>query len=1289
MRRENDDVGGSGEPSASAETPFWTTEVERDGAATGDGPAVTDADAPATAPQHAERERGGHELVGASAPAPERAPSAPAAPDAQQVAPEPARHDDASAPRRRDWQSWRLEVERLGGRSPLASFVDTTATRIELSTTHPGGLAQFITGRPTALSSLIRDDLALRAARNAAAAIASKGIDLAASRSIDAVHLGIGIVRFPHEHGELHGPVLLRPLVVRRRGRDFELQLQGRPYLNPRLAHVLRTVHGVELDERALVSLADHEGTFTPNPVLDRIRLAAAHVPGFQVLPRLVVSTFAEVGPAMAADLRPAAHTVLDAVTGDEAARWRLREGRSAVAQLPLDERSPQADRLVLDADAEQDAVVGEIVAGNSLVVEALPGTGVTQTVVNAIAALVDDDRRVLVVSPRRATTQGIVDRLAATGLPGLAVRPQTLRRDLIAAITRSEQAQRPDTGEIDDALERLRKVLLDYRGALRRVDDELQVSVLDCLRALSRLAMLPTPPQTQARLAPDTVRRLAQDRPRTAATMVQAAELGQFRFGPEDTPWYGANFTTDGDAATAREDARSLAHGGLAELVDEGRRVLGATKLRPFDSVAELGAQLRLLADIRETLDRFVPSVFDRPLGELITATGPRREANAALGGLQRRRLKRLALEYVRPGAVVGDLHEALVGVQRQRKLWTRWAPDGAVPSVPTGLGGLEAKHRAALAALDGIDAALVGTDSPVLVDLPLDALQQRLDELAAPSEALDSIQERATLMSTLAELELEPLVADLATRHVEHDEVAHELDLAWWQSALEQLLQRERALLRGNTTVLERLESDFALVDEAHVDAASGRLAWQLAQSWRLAIADHADEAEALRALLRGGGLDPAQLQGRAPHVSRAIAPVWVASPYDVHRVARTIPFDVVIVLDAGAVTLAEAVGAITRAPQVVAIGDPATQIPSPFDVGISALGVRPSYELGSPDELHGESALARLAEVLPVHRLARTYRTGGADLIDAVSRRFYDGAIETLPWAGTYLGHASLTVSTVQDAWGLPDQQSSLVESPDAEVERVIALVTHHARTRPHESLMVVTGNERHEVRVQQAVVQALGQPGAFADFVVADSDEPFVVADVAHANALSRDRVIFSVGYARTRYGRAIELGRLADPGGDRMLAVAMTRARKAMTLVAAFQAADLDGSRLEHGAAVLRDVLLEAERPHLARSTRGGDPLLTDLARRLEARGLRTTVDYAGLPLVVANGGVCAAIETDHEDDDRPLRETLRVRPEHLRRLGWHTMRVHAFELFTDPDAVAARIATLVGADASE
>lgn len=1202
-------------------------------------------------------------------------------------APAPASPPAPPSRRQGEWQAWADALRRVGGRSPLTDFIDTTATRVELSTTHPGGLAQFITGRPTALSSLIRDDLALRAARSAAASIASKGIELAAARSIDAVHLGIGMARFPRGDGEVYGPVLLRPLIVRRRGRDFELQLLGQPFLNPRIARILREEHGVRLDDRQLVELASGEGTFTPNAVLDAVRLAAAHVPGFALEARLLASTFADVGEPMAADLEPQPHDVLDAVRGDEQAAWRVREGRNGIDETPQDQRDPEIDRLVLDADGEQDAVIAEAGAGNSIVVEALPGTGLTQTIVNVVAALVGDDKRVLVVSPRRATLRDIADRLAATKLEALAVGEATLRRDLIAAIRRIERTERPDTGEIDEAMLRLRKVLLDYRAALRRVDGELQVSVLDALKELSRLAMLPTPPSTRARLSEASTRALATDRPRVAATMRKAAELGQFRYGPSDTPWYGATFASSADASTAYADAGELDRELLGALVEQAREVVGSTKLRPAATLAELGIQVALLTDVRSTLDVMTPGVYDRPLGELITATGPRREALQALGAMQRRRLRKLAEEYVRPGAHVPDLHDVLLAAQQQRRLWAKFAPDGSIPSVPAGLAALEARLRDVVARLDRLDAGL--TPDTRSVDLPLDELRDRVATLAAPSDALQNIQERAELMGSIERLGLDALLADLADRHVADDEIEHELDLAWWQSALQAMLGRERALLRGNTEVLGRLEQDFALVDEAHVDASSARLAHQLAEQWRLAIDDHPDEAQAVRQLIRAGGVASDELQRHAPHLTRAVAPVWLASPYELHRVTRRIPFDAVVLADAGAITIAEAAGAISRARQVIALGDSTTQTPSPFDVGISTLGVRPSEELATPDELHAESALSRLGQVLPSRRLTRSYRTGGADLVAAVNDRFYEGRIEALPWAGTYLGHASLTASVVHGAHGLPEQGMATVESPDAEVDRVVQLVVQHARSRPQESLMVVTANERHEVRIQQSIMAALAASGPLTDFVVADREEPFVVVDVTHASALSRDRVIFSVGYGHTKHGRNVDFGSLGEPGGERLLAVAMTRARKAMQIITSFDAAELDPERLAHGAAQLREILLDAASPQRPQQRFGGDPLMVDLAARLRRRGLRADVSYDGaLPLVVANGGVCAAIEADHDDGDRTLREALRLRPEVLRRFGWHTMRVHAFELFTDPEAVADRIAELVGADAA-
>src|SRR5690606_26713183 len=169
-------------------------------------------------------------------------------------------------------------------------------------------------------------------------------------------------------------------------------------------------------------------------------------------------------------------------------------------------------------------------------------------------------------------------------------------------------------------------------------------------------------------------------------------------------------------------------------------------------------------------------------------------------------------------------------------------------------------------------------------------------------------NLQERTALMSELRGLHLDPLIDDLARRHVPEQSVAAELEQAWWRSALESLLEQERALLGANTPVLDRLEADFRLVDAAHVSGSARRLAWQLAESWRIGLVDWPDEANALKRLLTRASVTSFDLQTTAPHLSRTLAPVWLASPYEVDSIVSTMPFDTVVLVDAGATTLAE---------------------------------------------------------------------------------------------------------------------------------------------------------------------------------------------------------------------------------------------------------------------------------------------------------------------------------------------------------------------------------------------
>ncbi|MDX2375913.1 AAA family ATPase [Microbacterium sp. LRZ72] len=1177
----------------------------------------------------------------------------------------------------------RAEAAQLGGRSPLLQFVLGADTGIDITNAHPGSLPQFITGQSTLLSGLFRDEVALRTARLAAEAITAKNVELRTVRSIDAVHLAVGLSSWRLGGVTYSAPVLLRPLAIRRHGADFELKLYGGFHINPELASVAREHFGIALDGPALAALAHEHGVFKPQRVIDRLRQLTTHIDTFTVQPRLVVSTFADVGRAMSRDGVTLPSVVLDALGGHAAARESLATQAAEARATSVDERPPAADTLLLDADAEQEHVLAQITAGRSIVVQTLPGTGGTQTVINAVGALVQNQRRVLVVSARRSTIEGVRHRMQQIGLPGFACAPATAGKDLVRAIGRNEKAAAPALGEVDEALVRLRTLLSSYRRALTAPAHGLGVTPLDTVRALAGLQWGDHSARASTRFDFDTLMRLSGDRSEAAQKLRLAAQLGEFRFGPDDSPWYGATFSTTQEAQTAHALARRLNTTDVPRLLERGYELIAQTRMRPFGSIDELGDYLRLLIDIRDSLDRFSPSVFERPLGDLIRAVGSRRDGAEMRSG-ERRRLRRLAREYVRPGVHVADMHEALSRIQRQRTQWQRYVESGVAPEVPLGLEDVHVAWQRVAAELAELDGPLGRELDRRLAALPVERLVRTLGGLAAESDVLDNLIERTSLRGELSRMGLGALLSELSVRHVPADRVENELEYAWWQSALEHMLRSDKSLLGANTGVVDRLERDFRLVDEAHAAASGKLLAWQLAREWKIGLVDHPDEADALKVMLTRGEPSPANLAVAAPTLGRVLAPVWLASPYDVPQLPEFPAFDTVIIADGGAIDLAEAAPAIRRARQVVVLGDPVTQKPTPFALAAGTVS-QEEPEVAFDDT----SVFERLADLLPVYTLTRSYRAGGEDLAELVNDAFYGGEIVSWPWAGSYLGRGSLAIDYVEGGFGAPDPVSGAVESPDTEVARVVTLVVEHAVNRPNESLMVITASARHAERVRAAVNAAFSRRGDVAAFALRDTAEPFAVLTLEQSVAESRDRVVFSLGYGLTKHGRVLsDFGDLSTPDGERLLTVGMTRARRSMVIVSSIRPSAFDDGRLEHGAATLMSVLGGmSARSRDAQLEDLADPLTRRLAAELRALGVVVDVHYRGLlPLVAQHGGKAVVVESDPERHSESLREALRLRPQLLRRLGWHYVRVHSFDLYTDPAAVAARIGAILGLD---
>ncbi len=1183
------------------------------------------------------------------------------------------------------WDQWRTQLSALGGPSPLVHFQDRQENRIDLSRGHPGGLARFLAGSPTLLGNLIRDDVARRPAHKAALRLVEHAGELKHTRGLDTIALGIGLVEWEHDGVHYSGPLLMRPVKLRRVGADVEITLKrSRVRLNPGIQRAFAEQLGVTLDADAFVALTNEDGAFKPNPALDRLRDLTAHKEGIAVQARLVISSFGEVGHDMLRDAKDLRHPFLEALGGNESAIATLRDSRVPVEIIPADEKTADADRYVLDADSEAEVVLANILGGNSVCVRVLPGAGGTQLVVNALAALVAGNKRAVVVSPRPATLKAVAERLAEVGLAGMALSVDNPGPGLIKAIGRNEKAKRPAVRDVDQALERLRKVILLYREALTKKDDELGVSAEDCFQKLGSLSLLPTPPETTARLESEALVALAGGLGQAAELLARAADLGEFKYGPEDTPWYGVSFENVQDAKKSHERAGALSRETVPRLLERIGPIIDQTPLPHATTVGQMGIFLRLLVDMRDSLDRFQPSVFDRSLRDLVTATGPM-ELSKTMPRMQRRRLKALAKEYVRPGVNVGDLHDALVKIQSQREIWNRYVETGHPPTMPGGLGDAHVAYQQVEQDLTELDRVLGRTGPGArLADMPTEEMHQLLGRLAEESEILQSLERRQEVVDHLANWHLQPLVYDLATRHVDADRVATELELAWWRGALETILAKEDALLGSDQSVLERLEADYRLVDEAHRGGNAQLVQWHLAERWSLGLVDWPEEATELKKLLKNQIASVKNVHAFAPHLTQALGPVWLATPYTVHRISDTVRFDTVFILDAGAITTPEALGALRRAPQVVAVGDPITQVPRPFSTALVSPENHAEVDL---DALHEESVLAQLTELLPSFAITKSHRASGDDLARVVNQAFYGAQQETLPWAGSFLGHQAVSLEVIAEGHGMPDPTTGVVESVDAEVQAALNHVIDHVVTRPSESLMVITASSVHAGRVHDAVVQAVAKRPDIAKFFTGESEEPFLVVTIDQASALTRDRVIFSLGYGRTPHGRVLsELGPLSQPGGERLVAVAFTRARRHLRVLSCVGVEELRDARLSTTTRALGDVLHLAAQPQLAMEKPAQqDPLLVDLARRLVAMGMQVELDYQGsIPLAAKHGGYCIAVDTDSSLMSLGVREALRFRPAALARSGWHYVRVHSLELFTAPDVVAQRIATLVG-----
>lgn len=1245
---------------------------------------------------------------------------------AEPVVPDPAEHS-AATPRELQVEAaatrWRTHLADLAGNSPLWDISTLGDALVELTAAHPSGIAQLYAGRSTPLSNLVREGSALTHARRRARVVLARTDELAQRfgvaptyvamgvatwHSDGAAHLGeaaAGVVAgeggaeeagttpaladpneppLPAAPAVVHAPVLLRPVRLGVHGPEAEIDLELDPAVevNSLLVRELRA-HGVDVDAAAIGRSTMVEHGFTPRPALETIAELGQALPGFSLEPRIVLGAFVHPGQALAEDLHDherdlATHDVVAALAGVSAAR-------SAVAGTlpepdPTD-RDPDDERGVGDLDPAQQDVLDALATGTHLLVDAPPGTDPAGTVAAVVAQAAAEGRRVLYVPGTRRAGQALVDALRRVGLGDLALDlsndprwTSTAAGHLVEGLNPPEPAIDAEQRAADrDALRTARRDLGEHLDALHSPREPWGASAYDALQALAELTSARPGPRTQVRVPTEAVRSMdGEARQHAREQLARAAALGAFRLRAADTPWFGARLTSADHATATLERVRELDE-LMPVLTDQIARTAAQTGLDEAATLTAWSEQLVLLDGIRSSLDVFTPQVFERSPADMVAATATRAwraQHDANLGWGARRRLRKQAKDLVRPGVAVGDLHAELLDVQSRRNVWRRHCASGGWPRLPEGMSEILSTEKRVADLVTELNPVLSGSlAGRTLEELPLAELTSRIARLGADDATLRQLPERAAVLAQLTDLGLADLLEDLTHRRVATELVGAEFDLAWWSSVLEEILGEDPVLAGLDSSTLTASAETLREKDQTQVASLTADVLAAAGEHVRAVIAEDRPRAQEFYRAVRSGSTDLKELLTRFSAVVWAPRPVWVVPPMVVPQVLPATRDVDLLVLDAVQhVPVEQTVSAIVRSRQVVVVGD----------------------------TRRGGTGLIGSLDFLPRLTLPAGRSSQDAHLAAFLAAHGYEGVVRPLPEPP---GPARIELDVV-DGTGMPAPGVNVVESVQAEVDRVVDLVIDHALTRPDETLAVIALNTRHADRVREAVMSVAAGSASVASFFDSDRPEAFTVVDVESAAGLRRDAIILTLGFGKTPHGRVLHrFGVISGPDGAEFLVDALDAVRTRLTVVSCLQPDDLDpdrlraaGSQMLHGLLHLAaDGETEDEPEEAAPEV---DRLLVDLAERLWRRGLTVVPRYGRpggvrIPLAVGHPALpgellLAVLTDDHEYMAEPsLRRRDRHWIERLSARGWVVRTVYSSAVFMDPQGEADRIAGAV------
>lgn len=301
-------------------------------------------------------------------------------------------------------------------------------------------------------------------------------------------------------------------------------------------------------------------------------------------------------------------------------------------------------------------------------------------------------------------------------------------------------------------------------------------------------------------------------------------------------------------------------------------------------------------------------------------------------------------------------------------------------------------------------------------------------------------------------------------------------------------------------------------------------------------------------------------------------ALFPCWLLSPENVSCLLPLTKnmFDIVIFDEASQVFIENTIPTIYRGKTVVVAGDDKQLRPSATFV---------KRYLGADAETQEDYSVQAALEVsslldLAVSRyesanLTYHYRSKSQELIDFSNAAFYSSALCIAPNTSKNDDDKPIVRYKVDGKW--------INRKNEVEADRVVDALAEIFKTRKeNESIGIITFNAEQQSLIADRIDERCSKDAEFRSAMLVEThrsengeDTGIFVKNLENVQGDERDIIIFSIGYAPGESGKVYTaFGSLSAEGGENRLNVAITRAKKRVIVVTSIEPEDLkvEGSK---------------------------------------------------------------------------------------------------------------------------